>query len=198
MLSPATFQAFVDELVKLGEVETKEIEKVLRPGDVLVTKPRPEFMKGKPIQKLLRAILTRAQGTEYTHSGMYVGDGKVIDSGFWADKKEVVKVPLDRYADRYAFRVLRVDATNAQKQDAVDYAKKQVGKPFSVLKMIRAGLPSKKTEPRQREALESMFCSELIANAYPAQPFAATRKIRHVRPVDLQRSPLTSIVGELK
>jgi uncharacterized protein YycO len=146
----------------------------------------------------MRKLLVKAQGTEFTHTGLYIGEGKVVDPGFWKGKKHVAKIPLKDYTDRYSFRVLRVDATPKEKADAVSYAEDQVGKPFSVLKMLRAGLPSDADKPRTRLNLESVFCSELIANAYHTKNFGAKRKIQHVRPVDIQRSPLTSIVGELR
>jgi uncharacterized protein YycO len=194
--------AFKEELEKIADYpvykDLENVEKKIKPGDILVTRPRPEFMKGKLLHKLVRPFLVGFQGTEFTHSGMHIGDGKVIDAGIWRGKPQVSTVPLKQYAKRYDFRVLRVKATPTEKKEAVEYAKDQVGKPFSMKKLLRLALPvSESRVNRERQSPDKLFCSELIANAYPSKYFAAHRNIEHVRPVDLQKSPLTRIVSEV-
>lgn len=195
--------AFADELVKLADYavtgDLAEAERAMKPGDILATQPRQERLDRLGFgHKLLRPFLRHIQGTDYTHIGMYIGDGKVIDS----QERGIKTTPLAAYDKDFGFRVLRVDATPAERRDAVEYAKKQVGKPFNTFGMLRLALPVYRSEtgrhgPRERQdAAESLFCSQLVANAYPGQPFSAGKKIHHVRPVDIQRSPLTRIVIE--
>jgi uncharacterized protein YycO len=190
-------EALADELQKIADVDHKEVERVLRPGDILVTKPKN--LKGLH-HKMFRPLLKAFQGTEYTHAALYVGDGKIVDSGLWKGKAKVTKVGLKNYIDRYNVKVLRVrEATKSEIKDAVDYAKGEVGKPFSTLKMLRLALPTGSTKlPRSRQELGKLFCSELVANAYPEQNFAAGKHIQHVRPVDLQKSPLTKTVAKFE
>lgn len=196
-----TIAAFADELEKIADdtiQNSEELKKVLKPGDILLTKPRK--LKGIH-HKILRPLLKAFQGgSEYTHAALYAGDDKVIDSGLWKGKAKVTAIPLSTYTDRYKFKILRVsDAAKKETRDAVDYAKEQIGKPFSILKMMRLALPTgSTTEPRKRQELDKLFCSELIANAYHRQNFAAHKKIQHVRPVDLHKSPLTKTVAEFE
>ena len=201
VLPEAMLNAFAEELEKLAAPiieDRSEIEKVLKPGDILATRPKDSFLKGKLQHRLLRPLLVAFQGTDYTHVGLYAGNGKVIDSGLWKGKARVTEVPLDTYADRYDFKVLRVKATPSEKRDAVAFAKEQLGKPFSLSKMIRLALPVSKDQGRQREDVSSLFCSELIASAYPNTLFGSGRRSSHVRPVDIQRSPLTKTVAEFR
>lgn len=200
MLPPETLEAFAEELEKLASVKVvddrKELEKLLKPGDILATKPKDEFLaKGALRHKLLRPLLTSFQGVDHTHVGLYVGDGRVVDAGEWRGKARVTSVPLSTYLNRYDLKVLRVNATSGEKKDAVGFAKEQVGKPFSLKKMIRLALPVSKNNKRAREEAESMFCSELVANAYATKGFGAGRLSKHVRPVDIQKSPLTKTVA---
>ncbi len=196
-----TVAAFADELEKIAEKiieDPEQLKKMLKPGDILLTKPRK--LKGLH-HKMLRPLLKAFQGgSEYTHAALYAGDEKVIDSGLWKGKARVADIPLSTYIDRYKFKILRVnDAAKKETKDAVEYAKEQIGKPFSILKMMRLALPTGSTkEPRKRQELDKLFCSELIANAYPNQNFAAHKKIQHVRPVDLHKSPLTKTVAEFE
>lgn len=200
MLPPKTLEAFAEELEKLASIKVvegpRELENLLKPGDILATKPKDDFLRKGPLRhKLLRPLLTMFQGVDHTHVGLYVGDGKVVDAGEWGGKSRVTSVPLNTYLKRYDLKVLRVKATAGEKRDAVDYAKEQVGKPFSLKKMIRLALPVSKDNKRSRESAKSMFCSELIANAYATKGFGEGRLTKHVRPVDIQRSPLTKTIA---
>lgn len=200
-----TLQGLCDEFIKIADYtvhdDLKDVVKKMKAGDILNTKPRE--VKGV-VQRILRAGLTRFQeGNPYTHVGLYAGEGKVIDSGFWKQRKGVVEIPIDEYAKRYSFRVLRPDATGAEKKDAVDYAKRQVGKGFNLKGMLRLALPTPEKDPGRnkrirQEAEDALFCSQLIANAYPTVPFAKKKDVHHVRPVDIQRSTLTRTVTELR
>lgn len=208
-MHPATAAAFVDELLKIAEHKTfddvKALEKTLRPGDILYTKPRK--VDGLAM-KAFYAIEKRIQGSPYTHVGLYVGDGKVVDAGAWKHPRtgegatKVNLVPLSRVADRYSFKVLRVKTSPKRRQAAADYAKEQVGKDFNLKGMFRLVLPFKgRAEERDRlrkDLNESFFCSELVANSYEGQNLAKEKHFHHVMPGDIHRSPLTKTVAELK
>lgn len=200
VLPQVTLDALVDELRKLAEAVTDKdhIKKILQPGDILFTRPRN-------IKKLhhqaFYAIESRIQGSPYTHVGMYAGDDKVIDAGTWTKQEEssmaVHEVPLDTFSDRYRFKVLRVNTTPAQKREAVQYAKSQVGKDFNMKGMLRLIFPFKGQASDNRERKEKandFFCSELVANAYSDVGLAQKKKIEHVMPVDIHRSTKTRTI----
>ena len=204
-LPTAMLEGFVNELEKIGKAKSVDdpdkLRKILRPGDILYTKPRKI---DKMTHKAFYAIEKRIQGSDYTHVGLYAGDDKVVDAGDWRSKRrsgmKVHEIPLDKFTDRYSFKILRVNTTPAKKQEAVDYAKKQVGKDFNLKGMLRLVLPGKgQADNRDRkDAAESFFCSELVANAYNDVNIAKDRHLHHVWPGDIAKSPLTKTVAEYK
>lgn len=194
-------EALASELQKLAETVTDKdhIRRVLKPGDVLFTKPRDIE---KLHHKAFYAIESRIQGSPYTHVGIYAGDGRVIDAGAWTKRREtstaVHEVPLDTFTDRYRFKVLRVNATPSQKREAVQFAKDQVGKDFNMAGMLRLVLPFKgkaSGERARKEKAQEFFCSELVANAYSGVGLAKNKKLEHVMPGDIHRSPKTRTVA---
>jgi uncharacterized protein YycO len=206
VLPQAMLDAFVHEIEKLAAPvleDRKELEKVLRPGDILYTRPKKI---DKLHHKVFYAIESRIQGNPHTHVGLYAGNGKVIDAGAWTKGDDssmaVHKVPLKKFTDRYQFKVLRVDAPVSVKKDAVEFAEGQVGKTFNTRGMLRLVLPfkgkaGKKDRERQAEA-DGFFCSELIANAYHDLGLAKDKKLKHIMPGDIARSRLTKTVAEFR
>lgn len=202
-LDPTTIDAFVDELQKLAaEIVTdrEQIKRLLKPGDILYTRPAHI---DKTLHKAFYEVGSRIQGSPYTHVGLYAGDGHVIDAGAWrkgnGESAEVHKIPIDRFLDRYKFKVLRVNTSAGQKAEAVDYAKDQVGKKFNFKGMLRLVLPFQgevKGERAQKDAAESFFCSELVANAYENVGFAKKKHLHHVMPKDIYKSPKTKTVAQ--
>jgi uncharacterized protein YycO len=205
-LPPVMLEAFANELEKIGAAKAiddpKELEKILKPGDILYTRPKNI---DKLTHKAFYALESSIQGSPYTHVGLYVGDGKIVDAGSWRKGQgdstmKVHEVPLSKFTDRYSFKVLRVAASSAKKRDAVAYAKKQVGKEFNLKGMFRLILPFKgQADNRDRkDAAESFFCSELVANSYNGVNIAKERHLHHVMPGDIAKSPLTKTVAEYK
>ena len=204
------WNGFVSELFKLASRDYKtfetveEAKKVLKKGDIIVTQPmHPEDMP--LLHKVLRTGLVHYQGTPWTHSGLYDGEGGVIESGGKAAFKEhktngVAKIPLKKFMEYYQVRVLRPKATKKDKEDAVAYAKSRIGASFNLSGMLSNALPTSSREnprgKRLRQDVMDLHCSQLVANAYPNLPFARSKHLHHVKPVDIQKSPLTKIVGE--
>lgn len=204
LLPSVTLDALVDELQKLAKVITDkdDLAKVLKPGDVLFTRPRNI---DKIHHKAFYAVESRIQGSPYTHVGIYAGDGRVVDAGAWTKRKEtstkVHEIPLNTFADRYRFKILRVDATTSQKREAIQYAKDQIGKDFNMSGMLRLVLPFKgkpSGERERKENAEKFFCSELVANAYNNVGLVTGKKLEHVMPGDIHRSSKTKTVASFE
>jgi len=205
VLDSTSTQAFCDELEKIAKAlqtySVEELSKKLKPGDILTTQRRTTNSWGESLNKVLLGFF---QGTPYTHTGLYIGDGDIVDAGKWGkgDKAEtrVHKVKLKDFAKRYKIRALRVRGSNKVKKDAVAYAKEQVGKDYNMSGVLRLAFPVfgkvKATERIRKKVVDELFCSELVANAYSAVNIAKDRALKHVRPVDIQRSPLTKSVVE--
>lgn len=206
VLPKVMLDAFEQEIEKLAAPvidDHRELEKVLKPGDILYTRPKKI---DKLHHRIFYSIESRIQGSPHTHVGLYAGDGKVIDAGAWTKGPDssmaVHKVPLKSFVNRYNFKILRVDAPKSVKKDAVDFAKEQVGKTFNTRGMLRLVLPfqgkaGKEDRKRQAEA-DSFFCSELIANAYHDVGLAKEKKLKHIMPGDIARSRLTRTVAEFR
>ena len=192
-----TLIAFENELAKIAEEvsleKVKALQRKLVPGDVLVSHLRNPGLPGR----VLATVVSTAQGgTPDYHAAMYVDGGKVLNT--YAGTS-LHKVPLKEFADRYSFKALRVRAPEEWRRNAVAYAKKQVGKDYDLLGAIRQVLPPRKgDEERQRQQVDSFYCSQFIANAYNKVPFAKERAVGDTRPVDLDKSRYTKIVGEVR
>lgn len=186
-----------------------EVKDKLKPGDILVTRPIGSGSRGK-LESLLNRAFVVAQKSEFTHTGLYAGNGQVVDAGLWPDHPSrknlpgflgtpnrlgVAKVPLKEYVERYAFKVLRPEVAPEERKKAADFAEKQVGKKFNLLRMVRAGLPASAAE-RARRLQEDYFCSELVANAYHKVPFSKERGLGNIRPIDILKSDKVKVVAE--
>lgn len=207
-INQTTLIAFADELVKLAAEaskplvinDLKELQEHLKPGDIINTAVRPGH-EGK--WKLFVRASQWLQKTPYTHSAMYVGDGKIVNMGTYNNgdidarsKAPIVMQPLEVLKKHYDFKVLRpIRATWAERKNAVEWMKQQQGKLTSMWKIVRLGiLPDKLSPARERAEPQTSTCSELVANAYPGQPFAKGKDAVSVKPVDIEKSPLTKTV----
>jgi len=168
------------------------LKKKLKPGDILVGGTRNPGLLGKFTGKVLSVF---QGGTPFFHSAIYAGDGEVVDS---RSGKGVHQTNLKDFVNRYKMRALRVDTKPSVRAEAVDFAKKQIGKDYNLLGTLSQAFgPRKSNGKREREVADSLYCSELISNAYHTVALAKDRHIGDVRPVDLQKSTNTRIIGEL-
>lgn len=185
-----------------------DLKKKIRVGDIFYTRPRS--MKGKSLaSKIFYKAESLYQGSPYTHTGLYVGGGKVVDAGFWGKSKDngedsrVHLVDLATFKDRYNFKVLRVNASSKERREAAQWAKKQVGSDFNtsgVIKMVLNPFKGGASRNRKRKVDNAeFFCSELVASAYaPHTGLATSRKLKHVLPGHIFRSPNTKTIAEFQ
>lgn len=174
------------------------LRRKLKPGDILLTAPRGES-KGL-VWKMYRPISQKIQGTDYGHSALYVGNGKVVDARIGHGTKERSLSSVVR-SNRVIALSPEVSATS--RKEAVDFAKKSIGSPYSMVAILRAALPFRgKRETRvtkkmlYEKAVGSGICSGLVAYAYPNLKFSKSSRDL-TRPAEILRSGRMKVVGHL-
>lgn len=168
-----------------------DLKKVLQPGDILITRAvNPTLMS--------RAV-SAVQGSEFGHSSLYAGNGKVIDTRM---KEGVFETTLDEVHKEWGggrdVRAYRPKATDDERKKAVATARSFIGTPYDKKGALRLLLPAAKNDhkgPTDHKA--AILCSQLIVQAYPHLNFADEKSRDHVMPVDIANSPLTKRLGQL-
>lgn len=176
----------------------RSLKRKLTPGDILLTAPR-----GKPkglIWKLYRPISQKIQGTDYGHSALYIGDGKVVDARIGKGTKERT---LSSVARQNRILALSPKVSERERKEAVEFAKDSLHSPYSTVGILRAAFPFRgkrghlpsKDELRQK-ALDSGICSGLVAYAYKRLKFSDSSRDL-TRPGEILRSGKLEVVGRL-
>jgi cell wall-associated NlpC family hydrolase len=196
-----SLHAFLDELTKLAApfdaARLEMLRKRLKPGDIILANYRNPTAVDKVVSKVVSVF---QGGTPFTHSALYAGDGKVIDSHpkDSANPQAAVSMrSLEDFAKGYTLKALQVKAPKKIRDEAVAYAEQQIGKGYDMIGALRQGLPARKdfgARARQK-AVDSFFCSQLISNAYADFPMGKSRFVGDVRPVDFEKSPKTRTIG---
>lgn len=176
----------------------RDLRSRLRAGDILLLAPR-----GKPknlIWKAYRPVSQRIQGTDYGHSALYVGDGKVIDSRILKGTK--VR-SLSAVARQSRVLALSPKVSDRSREEAVRFARESIDSPYSVAGVLRAGLPFRgkrgrlpSQEELRQKAQGSGICSGLVAYAYKRLKFSDSSRDL-VRPAEILRSGRLEVVGRL-
>ena len=175
-----------------------ELKSRLRAGDILLMAPR-----GKPkglIWKTYRPISQRIQGTDYGHSALYVGDGKVIDSRILKGTKVRSLSAVVRQS-----RVLALSprVSERSREEAVRFAEESLNSPYSTTGILRAALPFRGKRGKvpnkyelRKKATEAGICSGLVANAYRRLKFSDSSRDL-TRPGEILQSGRLDVVGRL-
>lgn len=170
----------------------------LEPGDILLATPQPS-QATTPVRRTLDAAFAAAskfvQGSDKTHSMLYAGNGKVVETRIGTG---VQHVPLKRALeglDAVALRPagLALKERKAAAQRALELVKTKPAYAFKG--MIKAILEDADL-PIPVGAVEGIICSDLITRSYHAP---ITDKPRDaVLPVDFLRSTRLAQVAEHK
>lgn len=177
---------------RAADADFERFQAKLKPGDILLTRAvRPTLMS---------KIVSGVQHSDFGHSSIYAGDGKVIDTRnhgegvFQTSLREVYK----KWGGGRDIRAYSPKATAAQRQKAVARAKELIGTPYHTMGAFRLLFPAGKNkgvDPSKKP--KSVICSEVVARAYPDLPFAQRKNRAHVLPVDIAKSPLVRRKAEL-
>jgi len=170
---------------KITEEKKSEILNSLQPGDIILT-TNASYPTWLTMEKI-------AGGSNYSHAGIYEGDGQMIEAntdvkggGDW-----VVRTDLNEYLKgRMAIQVIRPPYESKEDLNAaLDYAREQIGKPY---------------DNSFRFDDEYIYCSELVYKALKAMPnqiYTPTHKIfkkEFVLPGDFQKIDGAEVVYDSK
>lgn len=166
---------------------TEQLSKVkdkLKPGDIFFSRsPRsesplfvkPHFKKFKFLNKIAPEIreqdLIRLHGgDQFYHAGIYIGNGKVIHA---KDEVSGVKRESLNRAFKKGSKIhfYRTPGSAQEKNRAVSYARKFVGKPYLSDKDIMGDIAKEYTGPRAKTGRKCTghVCTTLVTEAYPKQ-----------------------------
>lgn len=198
---------FIDELLKIAEAEkvekamqhsvasVPELTKKLKPGDVLFTAPRRSKMRSAFGKYLFKPVSRMVQRTDYGHSSIYVGNGKVMEARIGEGTKAR---PIAEVAAKNNIVVMRPKVPPAERRQAVRFAKSQKGVPYSTKDLLSTLNPFRgHRKGRKPEEAKSHICSGLIANAYARRKFSDAPRLT-TKPVELMKSPHMKPVAALE
>ena len=206
-MRPELLPSFLEELSKLaavGVVHThREARKQMKPGDIINMTPYGVTpgagLKQRTFERVFDATTKALQGT-FTHSAIYVGGGKVIDPRLSGGVKEKTLQEALRNKD---YVVLRPKVPAKVRRAAARFARKQVGKEFDDIALLRSGaglaLPEHVVRAVNRgkrdapEDAKKFYCSGLVSAAY-AKAQLAGRNRKTTTPIDLRTSAKVDVV----
>lgn len=204
-LSPHLLSFFSEELEKTAKKERgRGYRNKLQPGDILSisTKSSPEV---GTISRIFGTGSQAAQGS-FTHSGLYVGDGKIVESRIG---EGVTLKPIREALRGLNFQVHRPKGVpKRDRREAAQFAVSQVGKDYdsTALAITSAGimlpewtnrLIDKKLLASPREG-KKYTCSNLVSAAYHKAELTGSRTKKLVTPADLRASQKLKLIVEVK
>jgi hypothetical protein len=201
---PALGGAALWALSKRGSDESlEEFKKKLKPGDIIVT--RASSTGTGPLEKAFSTLIQQATKSPWSHSTLYVGDGKVLhksqkitSAGKYQGESSLRQHKLETLdkakRDMAAFRP-KLPAR--QRADAVARAKEVKPSGFDVPGLLRAGfLPAKAEEGEELAKTDRSICTALVAGAYlPHMKFREGKSYKHVRTKDFMDPELTRAIA---
>lgn len=176
----------------------EHLTKRLRPGDIVVMTPKPADPDANILERagnnFFSAISDKVQG-KYTHSGIYVGKGHVVDI---RAETGVRKIPLKELTKQVGVAALRPKVDAEARRRAVEKAHEYLARKdeikYDLTKLPLAGLsgPIKfKDRPIDEQ---NVICSSMVANMYDKHNL--TGVARHVtKPSDFVNSKSLKPVG---
>lgn len=180
-----------------------QVVSALKPGDIILTKPSDESYNTKtrsdPFLMALAPLVKVVDHGAWVHAALYAGKGKVIHAkrGLETDadrsaqtREQNVDVFRDAMDDLI---VLRPRVPSSERKAAVQRARSTLGTPYNAWDIVRAGLAPEHVEGPE-EWPDKAICTAVPAYAYPQIAWRPGISLRHTRPNDFIRSPLTQHV----
>lgn len=203
MLSHIFWNGFLDEIQKTAAIAQRdlpdgvpisdsfaEFKKKFKPGDVFVSKPDSPGIKSRIIA--LRQFVGGNPHYRWSHSGLYLGNGKILHASIPLDGEgpsEVREESVDALnRGKLDVMILKPKAALDIRKSAISKAKKFLGLPYGTQHLVGVtlGLPLGNDPVEDPEAL---LCTAVPAVAYPQLEITKEQKSRlHLLPTDLINS----------
>lgn len=174
-------------------------------GDILLmSQERVEDLPKwkQPFAKAFGAANRAIQGS-YTHAGIYVGDGQVVEAMHDGVQKRTLRKSLGGYKGVVVAR--RSDLTDAQRDMVARHARKYLGEPYSLAQAAGAGLNAITGAEVLGKAVDKarprgFQCGGLVACAFEDAGVPLTRRgrkipVRGALPTGLLASDAVEIVA---
>lgn len=175
--------------------EIMDLKQKARPGDLLFSFPKNQSL---PASIGRKAVVELPQGTKFGHAAIVSSNNSVVEAQIGG----VDKLSLDRWVEGNTAILARVKASPDKRQEAAKRAEDLTGRSFSIWKAFRSYIWPKKKDMsiqkvRQKASrMKSMFCSTVVAIAYPDVDFHVGKDKLDVLPVDILRSDKVEIIGK--
>lgn len=126
--------------------EREKVSNLIQPGDILIQKD-----ENSPIMQTISKVGT---GSDFIHAAIYKGDGKLLESVPRGVREADLNIYLKGYSSVMIFRPPY--KTPEDKQAAIAFAEKQVGKPYNKFFSDDNG--------------KSFYCTQLVRDALASTP----------------------------
>ncbi len=142
-LANIPFPTIVDPM---SAEEREKVSSLIQPGDILIQKD-----ENSPIMQTISKVGT---GSDFIHAAIYKGDGKILESVPRGVREADLNIYLKGYSSVMIFRPPY--KTPEDKQAAIAFAEKQVGKPYNKFFNDDGG--------------KSFYCTQLVRDALASTP----------------------------
>lgn len=212
---PSQFvESFCDELEKIAaekaradQVHNVSSIKNMQRGDIIVASAEPLDKDSGVVRKIIDWTFQRAspywQGL-FTHTGIYVGDGKTVES---YPSQGIIKRDAAKLLKGRSYVVIRPKVSEEQRDAAAAFAESRVGEPYNfkdlAVTALRVVLPSSAAElvagspnvPDKKHAV-GYQCGGLVAASYAAAGAPLTEaNPKFVPPVEVLGNPKSRVIG---
>lgn len=172
----------------------------MEPGDIVLMTPQPTAENASALERAgagIFGVVSHALQGKYTHSGIYAGDGHVIDI---RAETGVRKVPLTDLTRDLSVAVVRPKLDETVRQRAVAKAESYLQQRDKIRYSIPGLLPAVagafiKFRDRPKDE-KNVICSTLVANAFGRHKVVPGMARHVVKPSDFLKSTRVEYVGD--
>ena len=158
-----------------------------KPGDIIITKPRE-----KENSSLAKRIENWWTGSRWNHSGVYVGDGRIVHQYQGIRGGKFIGPPVGRLHHLTSLPkvgrdllLIRPKRSRKERRQAAQFALSQIGTPYSLKALVRTIFaPAKKK--KGAKVPDKYICNALTGFAYPKVNFGKSPK--HLRAIDILKA----------
>lgn len=193
----------IERIKKSKRLTIDELKKLLETGDILLSRVRSREEHDLVMRYLMPKFSRFLQRNDYGHGVLYDGNGKVLEFQHRDIPKHnrssgINSVDLEKdFLSINDVVVIRLKIDKKIKQEAIEYAKGQVGKfkNSPVKNYLRlAFLPARNKGESARKSPE-MTCGSFLQKAYDKVDFSKKKAKKHILPSEILGSRKTDVIG---